>query len=174
MTRKPTQALKSSVNAYLLARANAELHREKVNKIAKNILSTASYFADKKWERRGLKLDDLRIEDPEKAYLLSDEEHADYLIDLKHALIKAGYEIKSIKGEPESSYHCPALTAEHLQTKTEHIVIDSMAEFLKEEENFRHRLLCSGLEKYNKFLDLSVKFVVNSPDFKNPLTNELV
>jgi hypothetical protein len=115
-----------------------------------------------------------RIVDPKLTYLLSDEESVDYLLDLKDELVKAGYDIKPIEGEPEHSYYCPALTAEHLQTKTEHLVIDSMAEMLGEKSDFGHRLLCAGLDKYKQFLDLAVKFVVNSPGFKNPLTLEEV
>ena len=35
MAKQPTSALKKSVNSYLLARANAELQRKKVDRIQK-------------------------------------------------------------------------------------------------------------------------------------------
>jgi hypothetical protein len=44
MTKQPTSDLKSAVNSYLLARAHAELQREKVDKIQKHLLETASYL----------------------------------------------------------------------------------------------------------------------------------
>jgi len=165
MTKQPTQALKSSVNSYLMARVHAELQREKVDKIQRHLLESTSYFADAELTgRRGLPTE--RITDPKLTYLMKDDESVDYLLDLKAELIKAGYEIKSVEGEPEHHYFCPALVAENLQNETEHLVIDSMAEMLGEGDDFRHKLLCAGLDKYKEFLDLAVKFVVNSPGFK--------
>ena len=41
-----TQGVKSSVNAYLLARTHAELQRERVDKIQRDILETAEYYTD--------------------------------------------------------------------------------------------------------------------------------
>ena len=46
MQNKITPALKSSVNAYLMARAFAETEREKVDTIQREILETAAYYSD--------------------------------------------------------------------------------------------------------------------------------
>lgn len=165
--KKITPAVKSSVNTYLMARVYAEVQREKVNAIEIEILNTASYFADPELTHHR----DIpeRITDPKLTYLLKDTESVEYLLDVKQALIKAGYKIKSIKDQPEHCYNCPALTAEDLQSKTEWVLIDATAEMLGENKDFRHTLLCAGLDKYKEFIDLAVKLVVNMPGFKNPL-----
>ena len=167
MNKKPTYALRKSVEAYLLARAMAETLREKVDKIERRILESANYYAAPELASRR-KIPET-IKDPKYAYLLRDDEHVDYLLDVKAELVKAGFEIESIPGESEHHYYCPALVAEDLQRKAEQVMIDAMAEMLEyKEEDFHHRLLCLGLEKYRKFIDLTCKFVVNSPGFKNP------
>jgi len=171
MTPKVTYAVKSAVNAYLLARTSAELHREKVDKIQRGLLEDTPYYTAEKYLIRG-RTEKERITDPKDTWLMSDEESFDYLVDLKHELIKAGYKIESEPGSAENSYSCPALSAEYLQTQTQWLVIDTAAEMLGEKEGFRDSLLCAGLEKYNQFIDLVVKMVVNMPDFKNPLTGQ--
>jgi len=168
-----TPAVKSAVNAYLLARANAELHREKVDKIAKKILSTATYYADVKHLSRG-RIKSERILEHKDCWLMSEDEGHEYFVDLRYELEQSGYKIESTIGDPEWSYCCPALTAECLQTDTEHLVIDSAAEMLGEDETFRNKLLCNGFDSYRKFIDLVVGLVVNTPGFKNPLTGEVV
>ena len=45
---------------------------------------------------------------------------------------------------------------------------------LGEKGDFRHKLLCAGLDKYRQFIDLVVGLVVNAPGFKNPLTGQEV
>lgn len=164
-----TQNVKSAVNAYLMARTLAECEREKVDNIARSILETATYLADPKFVARGRVSE--RIFKPGEAWMLADEEHHDYLIDLRKALQSAGYVIKSIPGEPEYSYKCPALTAESLQRDVEHLLIEAFCEMIGEKDDLIHNLLCAGMDKYNQFIDLSVKMVVNMPGFKNPLTN---
>ena len=166
METKITQNVKSAVNAYLLARTHAELQRERVDSLIKEILTTAKYYTDPKHMTRGRT--QTMITDPKDTWLLSDKEHIDYLLDLKASLQKAGYTIKTY--DQEHSYNCPALTAEDLQRETEGLLIDSAAEMLGENKDFRSKLLCAGLDKYHKFIDLVVRMVVNMPDFRNPLT----
>ena len=167
-----TNGVKSAVNAYLMARTLAECERERVDKIANEILNTAKYYADSKFITRGRTSG--RITENKDAWMLREDEHRDFLIDLKTALIKAGYKIKSKLNEPEYSYNCPALSAEHLLTQTGWLVVDTTAEMIGESNDFRDRLLCIGLKKYNEFIDLAVKMVVNTPGFKNPLTGAKV
>ncbi len=167
---KITNAVKSAVNAYLMARTLAECEREKVDALAHEILKTGIYHADLKFVKRGISTNE-RITDPDKAWMLEAEEHHDYLIDLRKAMQDAGYTIKSIPGEPEYSYNCPALTAESMQRDAEHLIIDAMAEMLGESKELGHNLICAGLDKYHQFIGLAVKMVVNMPGFKNPLTS---
>lgn len=165
---KITNSIKSAVNSYLMARTLAECEREKVDTLARGILGTATYHADPKFVTRERTSE--RITDPDKAWMLEVEEHHDYLLDLKKAMQDAGYIIKSIPKEPEYSYNCPALTAYGLQIDAEHLLIDAVAEMLGESSELGHNLICAGLDKYNQFIDLVVKMVVNMPGFKNPLT----
>lgn len=168
---KITNAVKSAVNAYLLARTLAICEREKVNALAREILETGIYHADLKFVKREHVCE--RITDPDKTWMLEAEEHHDYLIDLRKAMQNAGYTIKSIPGEPEYSYKCPALTAESLQNDAEHLIIDAVAEMIGDSDDLAHNLICAGLDKYYQFIDLAVKMVVNMPGFKNPLTGEV-
>lgn len=158
---KITQDVKSAVNAYLLARTYAELQRERVDVLTKEILTTAKYYTPKHMTRGRTQT---RITDPKDTWMLSGKEHIDYLLDLKASLQKAGYTIKT--HDQEHSYNCPALTAEYLQTQSEWLVIDSAAEMLGENKDFRHSLLCAGLDKYHKFVNIVVGLVINAPDFQ--------
>lgn len=162
-----TDNLKSSVNAYLIARAYAETQREIVDKIQRKILGECKYYIAEEWvERLGEKRE--RITEPKDTFLMDEDDFLDYYLNVRKDLEKAGYEIEST-ADPEHphSYKCPALSAEWTQTQAEHLVIDSMAEMLGEDD-LRHRLLCAGLNKYHQFLDLAVKFVVNSPGWVAP------
>lgn len=166
---KITNSVKSAVNAYLLARTLAECEREKNDNLAREILGTATYRAGPKFITRGRTSE--RITDPDKAWMMEAEEHHAYLIDLRKALQGAGYTIKSIAGEPEYSYNCPALTAYGLQIDAEHLLIDATAEMIGEKDDLGHNLICAGLDKYHQFIDLAVKMVINMPGFKSPLTS---
>ena len=165
---KITQALKSSVNAYLMAKTLAECEREKVDNMAREILETATYRADPKFVERGHVSE--RITDPDKAWMLEDRDHNDYLVDLKKAMEKVGYKIKHNPNEPEYSFNCPALMAESMQRDAEYLLVDAVAEMLGETDDLAHNLICAGLDKYHQFIDLVVGMVVNMPGFKNPLT----
>lgn len=167
--KKITQGVKSAVSAYLMARTMAEYEREKVDSLAREIIETATYHADPMFVTRGHA--SKRITDPKKAWMLETEEFHDYLIDLKKAMQSAGYKIKSLPGDPEYSYNCPALTAESLQGDAEILIIEAMAEMLGEKDDLAHNLMCAGIEKYHQFIDLVVGMVVNAPGFRNPLTS---
>ena len=157
------QSVKSAVNAYLMARTYAECMREKVNEVYKESLEIFPLYTD--LERRGGDKTQ-RIYDPSKMYLSKDEETCkDVYADVDFHLRK-----RNIKPESMPDGHSPALTAEHLQTQAQWLIIDTAGEMLGETGDFQHKLLCNGLDKYNQFIDLVVKMVVNMPGFKNPLT----
>jgi len=62
--------------------------------------------------------------------------------------------------------HCPALTAESLQRDAEHLIVEVAADYF--DGITVHKLICCGLEKYHKFIDLIVGMCVNHPDFEAP------
>ena len=168
-----TQECKTAVSAYLLARTLFECERDKVDEIQQNILDSCVFNYAEEWksERRGLSG---RITSLKDTYLMSDTDHHDYLEFVRADLVKAGYVIEDIPGEPIYSYKCPALSAESLKRDAEHLIIDAFASALKFGDDFGHKLICSGLEAYHKFIDLCVGMVVNMDDFKNPLTGKVI
>ncbi len=173
-TVKPqlTQDVISSVNAYLLARTHAELLKDIVDGMKRDILTTANYYPDPEHVRRGLEPDE-PITDPKNDWLLRQDEFHDYLIELRSRWTAAGYTINDIPGEPKYSFYCPALTAESLQRDTEMLLVESAAEMLGEDKpkDFNHKLLCheNGLETRQRFIDLVVGLVINSPGYKPPV-----
>jgi hypothetical protein len=163
--QKVARELTPIVDAYLMAKAYAELQREKVDAIQRRLLDATEYFTDGKWE-----MSPFRITRPKDDWLMSDADSHEYLSDLRDALTAEGYTIKATPGEPYWSYKCPALTAESLQNDAERALINLAAELLNAGPDLHHRLLCAGLDKLHEFVTLCVKMVVNAPGYKNPLT----
>ncbi|MCA9414171.1 MAG: hypothetical protein KC944_23360, partial [Candidatus Omnitrophica bacterium] len=160
----PTKDMAASVRAYLTARAHAETMREAVDKLQRKILEEVVYKADEKAISRGR---GERILNPKDAWLMGDDDHMEYLVELKYRLKENGFTVTNEDPEDPASYSCPALVAESLQRDTERLVIESTAEFLGEDpKDFHHRLMCAGVKKFEKFIELSVGLVVNHPDFK--------
>ncbi len=154
-----TPEIRSCVNAYLMARAYAETMREKVDAIHREILTECPIYADKHEGRQIFKSGDL--------YLCTND-----------ALCQDFYEeadkrLRAAKLKPDNMPvdHCPALVAEHLQVKTEWLLIGAAGEPFGITND---KLLCTpnGLENRQKFIDLVVSLIVNQPDFKNPLTGK--
>jgi hypothetical protein len=166
-----TPALKSSVNAYLVARAFAEVMRERVNVVYQEVLQIHPLYEDMETRRRG-KREPKRIFNPDRMYLSTDEETCSEV----YAEVNLTLRERGIKQPETPDDHCPALVAEHLQTKAEHLIIESAAEMLKvgiDAGEFQNKLLCMGLDKYREFIHLCVGLVVKLPDFKKPLFTEV-
>lgn len=164
-TKDVTLAVKSSVNAYLMARAYAETMRDCVDKIQSDILAECPLSNDLE-QKRGLAA--RQITDPKQAYLCTNE---DWLQDYYQETDKR---LREARRKPDDMpiNHCPALVAECLQTDTEWILLDCASDMLAMDfdgQELNHRLLCKGLDKRQEFIDLVVGLVVNLPDFKNPL-----
>jgi len=155
-----TPEVKTSVRAYLLARANAEVMREAITKIETEILQE-SPLTDARFEHGK------KITNPKDAWLADDSEWADYFMEVNTRTRKAG-----LKPDDMPDDHCPALVAEHIQMQAEQLILENAADMMGLEfdgKELNHKLLCLGLEKRQQFLDLVIKLVVNLPNFKNPL-----
>ena len=158
-----TPGVKSAVNSYLLARAYAETMREAVDKIQRQALEEAPL-------KNGFERFEInKITDPKQAYLCTDENQ------LKDYYAECDSRERQAKLKPPDMPfdHCPALVAEHLQVQTEWLICENAAEMLGlefEGKELNNRLLCLGLEKRQRFIDLVVGLVVNLPGFKSPLT----
>lgn len=168
MTAKDvTPAVKSSVSAYLMARAYAETMRGKVDEIQRAILEECP-LANGVEQEHGI--EPKEITDPHRAWLCSDNDMMqDYYAESDKRLRAA-----NLKPDDMPDAHCPALVAEHIQLKTEWLMLDCATEMLGMDfdgKELNNRLLCMSLEKRQEFINLLVKLVVNLPDFKNPLTH---
>jgi len=166
-----TQEVKSAVNAYLLARAHAEIMRNAVDKIQREILKEVPLtngFYETEGRRNRKEAGEL-ITDPDDTWLCTnDAQVEDYYLECDKREREVG-----IKPDDMPTTHCPALVAEEIQRKTERLIISNAAEMLHLEfdgEELHHRLIYHGLDKYHEFIDLVEKLVINLPDFKNPLT----
>lgn len=163
MKRKPqmadvlTHEVKSCVNAYLMARAYAETMRERINAIYRDILTECPIY-----ETRSGK----PILDPERLYLCEDDALVRDAWDEANKRERAA----GIKPDLMPDEHCPALAAEFMQTKAENMLIKASGAPFGVTNN---SLLCAGLGKRQKWIDLIVSLVVSQPDFRNPLTGEL-
>lgn len=166
-TLKPTEItpqVKAAASAVLLAKAYAMTMREAVDKIQREILSECPLrVADENFETRG----EERITEPRYTYLAEQDDLEDYWYQCDKRERAAG-----IKPDTMPDGHCPALSAEYIQTQAQWLLVDCTADMLglqKEQGELTHNLLCYGLETYFKFIDTVLSMVVNQPDFKNPL-----
>ena len=154
-----TPAMRSSVKAYLLSRAYAKTMRAAVDKVHREILTECPIYRDKHTGRRGP--GGAQIFKSSDLYLCSNDNICqDFYNEADYRLRKAG-----LKPDDMLKDYCPALVAEHLQMDAEHLVIESTAEMLGEED-FLHRLLCNGMDKYHKFINLVTGMIVNMPNFE--------
>jgi len=136
------------VDAWLIAKAHAELTREKIDGIKREVLD----FIDARDEEGN------RITDPKSDYRLPEGAWRGYLDELHKRYVAAGYKV-------EQDY-CPALIAEDVLRKAEHLLIDHAGPtFGFTVDN----LICSGLKNYRKFIDLTVGLVVSRSDYRSPL-----
>jgi hypothetical protein len=161
-----TQAVKSAVDAVLLARAYAETMRGKVNSIEASILEECPlYVSPEHAEGRA----DERIADPRKVWLtdLESPQYKEHLAETNKRLRAEGLKPDSM---PDS--HCPACVAECVQQDAEHLLIYAAAEMMDagDGKEFHHKLVCAGMEKYRKFIELLCGLVVAMPGYRNPLT----
>jgi hypothetical protein len=164
MPKTIPQSLKSAVSAYLVSRGFAETVREKVDQIDRAILAECPLKLAPRWKERGTNLPEL-ITEPKYTYLCDDSDQlADFYQERHNRQRQQG-----IKPESMPFEHCPALVAEHNLVKCEHLVIEAAAQMLGEKLFTPQKLICAGLDKYQQFIDLSVRLVVNLPDFKSPL-----
>jgi hypothetical protein len=162
--RDVAKSLTPAVNAVLMARVFAESERERVDDIARKVLSEQNYYGRKDYHSGD------RITDPKKSWLLDDQSFATYHAKMQAIHLANGF-ADAAKG------FCPALVAEEVERQAEHVLIECAAEFFPGVTV--NALLCGtkerrGLECYKHFIDLCIGLVVNSPGYRNPLTGKIV
>lgn len=148
-----THELIQAVNNYLLAKSYAEVMRQRVDAVHREILTECPIYADRDEGQQILNSRDL--------YLCSNEALcADFFAEADHRLCKMG-----IKPADMPTEHCPALVAENLECKAKNFLADVSG---RPFGVTAHKLLCAGLGKYDEWIKLACMFVVSQPDYKEP------
>lgn len=156
-----TREVKELVSAALLVRAHAELVREKVDEIHREILIECPIYANQ-FGRTD------QILTSSDLYLTNDDGARQDFYDEADKRTRAA----GLKPDDMPRDFCPALVAEQLRRDAERRIILAVAGSLTKEqtpEEFFNGLLCLGIDKFRRFIDLVIGLVVNLPDFKNPL-----
>lgn len=150
---KLAKELERHVNNMLLAQAMAELKREAVDKIERQVLAENNYEYDtEKW--KSLEVSG-RITEPKETYLMRDDHFLDYCAKVSAIHLANGFE-DAAKG------YCPALVLEHLLTQAQNLVLDVGSEGVGVD------LSAGDWETRNKALELLTKIVVNRPGYRAP------
>lgn len=148
------RTLVECVNTYLRAKAFARLEAERVAPIHAELLRVW-----KPMETRNGR-PEKPVTDWKRLYLCEDDDLCkDLFADMDRMYREAGW--KDLKpGE------CPALIAENLVTKAGWAIIEAMRQWFPDVT--ADSLLCAGLEKYRRYIDLAVGLVVNHPKYRKP------
>ena len=151
-----TTELIDAVAEYLVLRAAAEVTRQEVDKVQREILAAVELTDTREWGSQE------RITDPGETYRCRDDAAmAQYYQAVDTALRAA-----DLKPNDMEFDYCPALVAEHDQLKAEWTIIDEAAKMLEVfpgKGEFNNALLCAkdGLAQRQKFIDLTVDLVLS-------------
>ena len=151
-----TPEMHDLVKAYLIARAYAETVREAVSKVYNQILQDIPVYSSDEF---GEAVE--RIYDHEKLYRSRGD--LDHIYDEMDKRLRAA----GLKPESMERDFCPALVAEDELRKIKHQLVNTSGKPLNVTVD---KLLCQpdGLKMYDKWIDLVVGAIVNSPKFVKP------
>ncbi len=156
---KAAKRLTPHVNAVLLAMANAQIERERIDAMERAVLTrddgTPMYRTADEWRERGMRDCPEWVTEPKHAYLMADDDLADYGAECQHRIKQMGYQV------PDG--HCPALIAEDLQITAEWALMSAAEEFFPEIPAD-----ALYLDNRRRYLDLLIGMVVNAPGYKKP------
>lgn len=113
------------------------------------ILAEMQAKSDKEWGEQKVILDET------ESYLLSDKDAEFYYKRCDEEMTKANLSV-------EKPGQCPLLVAENLLTQSRHILINEMAKTPMFVGITVNKLLCKGIDTYNKFVDLSLTLIIKS------------
>lgn len=144
----------SAARAVLLATAHAQLQRERMDALDRELLAERAWMTDLNLPPHE---PSKRITEPKDTWLMSDADGKNYHAERQRRIDAMGYRL------PDG--HCPALTAEHIQRQAERVLVDLAAPLFGMDAD---KLLCAGLENYRKFIALTMKLIVSLPSFRPP------
>lgn len=143
--RKLASAIMDDVAELLVLRAKAQILREEIDEIHRQVLSERDYFMT--FPARGDRPERKeKMTERSYAFLLSDEDAAHYFARVEE-IVQADprYDVKP--------GYCPALIAESAVRDAERALVDKSSQWLGATAN---DLLCSrnGLDRYRRYVDL--------------------
>jgi len=142
-----TQDMITAAENVFVAMAFAETIRPIVRKYQTRILKRHQYHISPEFTRYGEP--DKIILNPEDSWLLADADFQVY-----HAECKKARDAAKLKVENDD--FCPLLVAESLQRDAEHALVAAMEPLTGLSAD---QLLCSALDNYKKYLDLTLKLL---------------
>jgi hypothetical protein len=149
------------VNAYLFAKANAALWRERVDAVKVDLLRLVKAT----YARGGTDRAGQPITNPAHDWRMADDQWADYITECRQEWAAR----KWITEAEAKEGICPALRAEELER------LAARAMLLKASTTIDtfdpDGLLCAGLDTYRKALDLVVGVTINHPTYRKPTVN---
>jgi len=158
----PSDDMLRSAETVFFCMATVDTIKPIVKEYQKKILKEMQAGPKAEWceGRRGLSPNDL-ILDPERSYLLSDNDFQYYLKRCNEERIKANLHVNN----PE---FCPLLVVENNLRKAHHILLDAMQPLtgVEFDDLFKNE---KGLENYEKYIDLSLKLLAPFIDSKKIL-----
>ena len=147
----PTPEMTAAAEALFMAKAYVQTIKPIVEEYQKRIIAEINPKVADRFSWIGF----TTITEAKDSYLMNEADFNIYLQRCHDEAIKAGFQV------PEFGY-CPLLIAEDLERQAEHALVNAMFEISHLSVN---DILCSGLEKYHKFIDLSLRLL--APFVKN-------
>lgn len=155
-TFTPTPGMISAAEALFMAMALEQTVRPIVRAYQEKILAEAQWSTDPHWLDHGM--ESFVILDPKDAFLMSNANFAEYDARCKVERIAAGLHVD----DPEQ---CPLCVADHTVALAKHALIEEMTAITPNVT--ANRLLCAGMEKYDEFIELTLRLL--APFCKNRL-----
>lgn len=150
---KLTETQVNAVKALVQAKAFHELMKERTAPIHAELLAVWKPITEGDSERRP---GGEPITDWARLYRTDDATFTSMMADRESLLAKAGI-------SASKPGNCPLLEAEHLVRLAEHGVILAFSEFCGGKPITVNGLLCLGLEKYDRFVELCCQLVASHP-----------
>lgn len=151
--------LQPHVNTLMVATALYQLEAERKNEIEKKVLKKGDFWSGLERHIGGVR----RITDPKDTWKIRDEHATAYFNTLIALDLLDGYEVAS-EGK------CPALVAKSHKLEAEQLLVAAAEVFFPGVT--WHKLLCLGLDKLDKYIDLLVGLVLQAPNYERPNLKE--
>lgn len=144
---KPTPAMISAAMAVFQAMALVQTVEPIVKGYQRKILDHFKFKVADKWVDQGMEPE--IITDPKDSYLMSEDDFKIYHAECYKEGEAAGLHVE----DPD---FCPLLVADYALTKAQWALCDAIEPLTKVSQN---QVLCSGLDNYKKYVDLSLKYI---------------